>query len=439
MKPSKDCFDLIKKWEGLHKKRSDGLIESYQDPVDIWTIGYGSINNPDLGRPIQPNDVITEATALRWLELEVQEVAEDVDNICKVSLTQGMFDALVSFVYNIGIGAFGESTLLRKLNEVRDYEGAAREFERWVNAGGRVLQGLVNRRDEEERLFRRDGLSPARNLVTSPSNPILPSSASPSLVVERPYQAAPVPLPFSRTLLIGDVAEDCYILNCALAGLGFLRIAPQPNKFSEVTKSAVELLQRREAIQIDGKVGPETKRAIENSLKRSRGLVPSVSTHVICRLTRTRQDTPEGLEWLKLEFVDPDDGAVASLKVISGAPGHQNFLLFNNPASVPGSLQPIPQGRYAIGDLDWAGGRDDYSISHSHPSDGIGPVFVSLTCLQPDDRDAFGFHGDWNWITRGESPGSAGCVCPTNLADLKELVKLLRQLNPRVLEVDWGL
>jgi lysozyme len=438
MKQSKSCLDLIKKWEGLHKKLPDGSIQAYQDPIGIWTIGYGSITNPDLGRPVQPGDVISEATAIRWLEHEVEEVAFDVDSLCTVPLTQGMFDSLVSFVYNVGIGAFGESTMLRKLKQ-SDYEGAAREFDRWVNAGGRVFQGLVNRRNEEESLFRRNGLVPLTSSGSTSTNSTSSTSSTSVNIVERPYQAAPLPLPFNRQLEINDVGDDCFTLNCALAGLGFLRIAPQPSQFSSVTKSAVELLQRREAIQIDGKVGPETKRAIENSLRRARGLVPSFVTNAICRLTRTKQPAYEGLEWLRLEFVSPTDGVVDSLNVVSGAPGKQRFLLFSNPNSVPESLQPIPQGRYSIGDIDWAGGRDNYDASHTHPSDGIGPVWVSLTSLQPDDRSAFGFHADWNWIQRDTNPGSAGCVCPTKLDDLKEFVKLLRQYNPRLLEVDWGI
>jgi len=445
VKPSNECYNLIKKWEGLHRQRSDDLIEAYKDPVSIWTIGYGSINHFDLGRPIQPGDVITKAAAERWLKLEVEEVAEDIENLCQVSLTQGMFDALVSFVYNIGIGAFGESTLLRKLNKDVDYGGAAREFDRWVHgedSGSRkVLPGLVNRRNDEENLFRRDGLNPVRGAVVSiPSSITTPANLS---VEERPYQPAPVPLPFTRALLKkGDVGDDCYILNCALAGLGFLRMAPQPNEFTDVTRSSVELLQKREALsRIDGGVGPETKRAIENALSRARGLVPPLTSDrgVYCRLTRTRDDAFKGLEWCKLEFVHPARGVVESLKVVSGAPGAQRFLLFSDPDSFPGSLQPIPQGRYNIGDIDWAGGKDNYNASHVHPSDGIGPVWVPLVGRQSDDRDAFGFHVDWNWIQRGKNPGSAGCVCPTSLTDLKELVRLLREFDPRLLVVDWGL
>lgn len=442
MKPSNECYNLIKKWEGLHRQRSDGQIQSYEDPVGIWTIGYGSINHLDLGRPIQPNDIITKAAAERWLALEVDQVAEDIENICQVFLTQGMFDALVSLVYNIGIGAFADSTLLRKLNREADYEGAAREFDRWVhgedNGNRKVLPGLVNRRNDEEALFRRDGLNPVGGAVRSAGS-TTPTDPS---IEELPYQPAPLPLPFTRTLEQGHVGNDCYILNCSLAGLGFLRMAPQPNEFTDITKSAVELLQRREAVsRIDGKVGPETKRTIENALSRARGLVPSVTADrgVYCRLILTSDDVYEGLKRCKLEFVHPTQGVVESLEVISGAPGAQRFLLYSDPDSFPGSFQPIPQGRYSIGDIDWAGGKDNYSESHVHPTDGIGPVWVPLIGRQSDDRDAFGFHVDWNWIQRRENPGSAGCVCPTSLAGLKDLVRLLREFDPRLLVVDWGL
>ncbi|MFM6756436.1 MAG: glycoside hydrolase family protein [Dolichospermum sp.] len=446
MKPSNECFSLIKKWEGLHKKRPDGLIEAYKDPVGIWTIGFGSIEHLDLNRPIQPGDVINLTTAERWLKMEVEQAAEDVDQLCRAALTQGMFDALVSFVYNIGIGAFGESTLLRKLNNDVDYEGAAREFDRWVhgtdNGTRTVLPGLVNRRNDEEALFRRDGLNPSvGNSASSTSVPTITPTTS--LVEERPYHPAPVPLPFTSALIVkGDVGDDCYILNCALAGLGFLRMTSQPNEFNDITKSAVELLQRREALsKIDGKVGPETKRALENALRRARGLVPAPTPDrgVYCRLTRTNKDAYEGLKLCKLEFVHPTRGVVESLEVVSGAPGAQRFLLFSDPDSFPGSLQPIPQGSYIIGDIDWAGGKDNYNASHPHSNNGLGPVWVPFVGKQSDGRGAFGFHADWNWIKEGHSPGSAGCVCVSSINDLKELVRLLREFDPRLLVVDWGL
>ena len=450
--PTPDCFALIKKWEGLHKKRGDGQIESYLDPVNIWTIGYGSTFHRDLNRPIQPGDIISLQAAERWLSEEVGETAEDVNELCKVvPLTNGMFDALVSFSYNVGIGAFGESTLLRKLKE-RDYSGAAREFDRWVigadNGVSRPLQGLVNRRNEEEELFKRDGLaptgSPAAPLLGSPQSGIRVDS---STVVEvLPYKAADIPLKLRELLVENDVGEDCYILNCALAGLGLLRLAPQPNKFTSETAEAVRLFQRREALsRIDAKVGPETKRAIENSLKRARSPVPSPipNGNNYCRLTRTSDVDNAGLVLLKLDFVT-QNGVGDSITVYSGAPGNQEFLLYTDFRSVPGSLQPIPQSRYTIGDIEFAGGIDNFTINWTDPSGDIGPksalgpVWVGLTAQRPDDRGDFGFHLDNNRLTNN-SPGSAGCVCVETKTALKKLVKLLREYNPRLLVVDWGL
>lgn len=452
MKPSSECFELIKKWEGLHKKLPDGRIKAYQDPVNIWTIGYGSIEHLDLNRPILDGDVITQEKAERWLQVEVEEKAEDVERLCKVLLKQCMFDALVSFTYNVGIGAFGESTLLRELNK-GNYEGVAREFDRWVhgedNGTRRPLPGLVNRRNEEETLFRRDGFSDLDQAIGF----VAEQDFAQPPKGEFPYNPAPVPLPFTRTLEKGHIGEDCYILNCALAGLQFLRLGSQPNEFTDITDSAVKLLQKREVLsRIDGKVGPETKSAIEHALRRARGEV-SVTLDVrggkvYCRLTRTRTAAYEGLELCKLDFVNPQGNVVVdSLNVISGLGSAQKFLRWDDPKSQPGNLAPIPQDKYYIADIHWAGGKDNYSASH--PKEGVGPIWVALVKPQERNetckrdrlgcRDAFGFHADWNWIQRGRGSGSAGCVCPATIPDLKKLVELLREYDPRLLVVDWDI
>ena len=119
--PSQDCLALIKESEGLHRKLPSGKIEAYPDPVGVWTIGYGSIFHVDADRPVKKGDVIAKADAERWLEVEVDEKADAVNTLCKVNLTQGMFDALVSFAYNVGTGDRGlkGSTLLKKLNSIR--------------------------------------------------------------------------------------------------------------------------------------------------------------------------------------------------------------------------------------------------------------------------------------------------------------------------------
>jgi lysozyme len=430
-----DCYALVKEFEGFKQQLSDGSVEAYRDPVGIWTIGWGSTRNLDDNRPIRSGDVITQATAERWLQDEINQTATVVEQLCTVPIKQCMFDALVSFGYNVGTGGggFRTSTLLKKLN-ARDYEGAACEFRRWVHGevnGQKVeLAGLVRRRKAEEALFRRDGLT-ASSESSESRLPIAP-------VEERQYQPAPLPLPFDRILQEGAVGDDCFLLNCALAGLGFLRVGPQPVQFTSVTKDAVELFQRREKLSINGDVGPTTKQALERALGQARSRVaPRSPDLVCCKLTRTQQPAYQGLEWCKLDFVNPQGQVLDSLRMISGAPGKQRFKLPKD--SVVGSGEPIPQGSYAIGDIDWAGGKDNYNASFSIAGDGLGPVWVPLAKKQFDDRDAFGIHGDWNWIKAQNSPGSSGCVCASSLDDLKQLVALLRKHDPRELIIYWGL
>ena len=87
-----------------------------------------------------------------FLRQDVAESERAVNQHVHVPLTQHQFDALVSFVFNLGAGNFRTSTLLKKLN-ARDYDGAAQEFGRWVQAGGKTLPGLVRRREAESALF----------------------------------------------------------------------------------------------------------------------------------------------------------------------------------------------------------------------------------------------------------------------------------------------
>lgn len=132
-------INLIKKWEGFRAR-------AYLDPVGVWTIGYGHTHG------VQPGQTITEPQALQLLESEVQHYADAVKRLVTVALNQNQFDALTSFTYNLGVGAFSQSTLLCLLNQ-EQYQGAADQFLRWVHAGGHVLPGLVSRRQEERGLF----------------------------------------------------------------------------------------------------------------------------------------------------------------------------------------------------------------------------------------------------------------------------------------------
>jgi lysozyme len=112
-------------------------------------------NSIGFGHLIQPGEDYTYLTREQGEQLLAQDVASaerTVSAAVSVPLNQGQFDALVSFTYNVGAGAFRASTLLRKLN-AGDYAGAAAEFPRWVNASGQRNETLVARRDQEQALF----------------------------------------------------------------------------------------------------------------------------------------------------------------------------------------------------------------------------------------------------------------------------------------------
>ena len=133
---------LIKKHEGCR-------LKAYKCPRGVWTIGYGHTNN------VRPDDVITQDEAEELLKRDLKVHEDNVKRVVKIALTQNQFDALVSFEYNVGYGAFANSTLLKLLN-AGNYNGASKQFERWVYAGDRVLEGLVKRRKAERELFLSD-------------------------------------------------------------------------------------------------------------------------------------------------------------------------------------------------------------------------------------------------------------------------------------------
>lgn len=130
---------LLKNFEGLR-------LRAYLDPVGVWTIGYGTTSG------VRPGMTITVQQAEELLKRDLIRFENIVDRYVKVPLNSNQFSALVSFVYNVGAGAFSGSTLLRLLNQ-NNYRGAADQLLRWVNAGGRSLPGLVRRRRAERALF----------------------------------------------------------------------------------------------------------------------------------------------------------------------------------------------------------------------------------------------------------------------------------------------
>jgi lysozyme len=140
--------ELLAAWEGGH------ILEAYKDVAGVWTIGAGLTYYPDTKKKIQPGDRVTisEAKAMFAKVLKTFEVG--VNSLTRDDINQNQFDALVSFAYNVGLGALQGSTLLKRVNKnPQDFEQIEAAFMMWVYAGGRVVNGLVNRRKHEIKLY----------------------------------------------------------------------------------------------------------------------------------------------------------------------------------------------------------------------------------------------------------------------------------------------
>ena len=139
--------------EGVNKICNfEGLkFSAYDDGNGVWTIGYGTTRYPN-GKRVSEGDRCTLEQAKTYMRHDLKIFEHAINSSVTVPLKQNQFDALVSLTYNIGVRAFKNSTLLKKLN-LGDYQEAANQFDVWVNAGGKRLQGLVNRRAMEKKLF----------------------------------------------------------------------------------------------------------------------------------------------------------------------------------------------------------------------------------------------------------------------------------------------
>lgn len=133
-------FALTQQFEGCR-------LNAYQDSVGVWTIGFGHTAG------VLPGMSCTQQQAEEWLKADIHWAENAVNQYVTAALTQGEFDALVDFVFNLGVGNFVHSTLLRLLNS-EDYDGAADEFPKWNRAGGKILPGLTARRLAEQEMFK---------------------------------------------------------------------------------------------------------------------------------------------------------------------------------------------------------------------------------------------------------------------------------------------
>ena len=156
MKVSQKCIEQIKKDEGVRSR-------PYQCPALLWTVGVGHVIDPNHAKvkladrkqlpvPAGWDRVLSAAEIDEILRKDLNRFEAGVLRLIKVELTQGQFDALVSFSFNVGLGNLQNSTLRMKINR-GDYEGAAEQFLVWTKAGGKVLKGLVIRRTHEKEMF----------------------------------------------------------------------------------------------------------------------------------------------------------------------------------------------------------------------------------------------------------------------------------------------
>jgi len=139
MKTSDEGISLIKKFEGCR-------LEPYFCSGNVLTIGYGHTKD------VIENMSITEDTAEALLKEDLKDFEEQVSNLVKVELNQNQFDALIAWTFNLGSGNLSSSTLLKKLNN-SEYGEVPEQIKRWNKAGGKVLEGLIRRREAEALLF----------------------------------------------------------------------------------------------------------------------------------------------------------------------------------------------------------------------------------------------------------------------------------------------
>jgi len=182
-------LNLVRKFEGLHKRTEDGDIRAYRCPAGKWTIGYGHT------RGVKSGMRATVGECERFLIEDLHEAGNIVRRYVQVPLSQNQYDALVSFVFNLGAGNFRASTLLKRLNQGK-YNDVPTQILRWNKArvDGKLteLRGLTRRRTAEAALFAMDAP--------------LSSEQGGEVMVQRPEQTAVKPLTQSKTMAGAGVA-----------------------------------------------------------------------------------------------------------------------------------------------------------------------------------------------------------------------------------------
>lgn len=175
---------LCKKWEGWHKALPDGRAKPYLCPAKVPTIGFGSTYWDD-GRKVKlSDDAITKEVGTQLLLRQLQSYADTVDRCIKVPIHPWMRASAISLCYNIGGAAFAKSTLVRRIN-AREWKGCTEAFCRYKIGGGRVLTGLLSRRQDEAALFMRGVAELLKSPAQAPAE--TPKAKAPVKIDEGPW------------------------------------------------------------------------------------------------------------------------------------------------------------------------------------------------------------------------------------------------------------
>jgi lysozyme len=191
MRMTEEGLALIKRFEGF---RSD----AYRCPAGIWTVGYGHTSMA--GAPeVTPGLKVSRAEAGEILRRDVAKFAEGVAARVEADLTPSQFSALASFAYNVGLGNFAKSSVLKAVN-AGDFDAVARRLQMWVKAGGRTLPGLVRRRAAEAELFASGGSGEPlpRTVEVAPGKPAHESTTTLAAIVSALAGIATTLLPIAR-------------------------------------------------------------------------------------------------------------------------------------------------------------------------------------------------------------------------------------------------
>lgn len=455
MKVSQNCIDLIKKWEGCK-------LTAYKCPAGVWTIGIGTTCYPD-GRRVREGDTITDQQAEGFLIHEYEEKAKGVSDLVTVPLNQNQFDALVSFAYNIGLGAFQESTLLRLLNE-SNYNEAANQFKEWnkatVNGHKVVLEGLVNRRKDEEKLFRKtDEFSEPIDLEPSPQSSatwlkgfldnqnIVVVAYKADQVVEIITLKSPLKEDLIDVLRQYPNAQNFHIAapneqipagnRVEFEGRtqALSRVANPPtlerqlllkgmadNDAGISSKDIAEMQQRLKDLgyyngEIDGDFGSGTDDAVRRfqadvfGQSEADGKVGLKTWAKLWGeggvvLTGGGQSGKTYLRLTKTNRKDRFGCYVLLLEYIKNGQvidnlevcsGQPNRQFFRTGLqSISGSMEPLPEGQWYINNINWAGGRDHYGPTPVF-SNGLGPVSTPIDYKSPNYTGRRGIEIHIDW------------------------------------------